>query len=397
MLQALLLSVPAHVPTYVGGVENCFTPPRVHTTSQVIYVRGSGGLEVHVVSDTDPFDTVNNERIDFDAVFKEEYDTSTYSLYVGCGGCVASQDPIVEPEFPLGAYEPREVEPFTQTAYSSIVPKTHRKFNSTYLSAANCDQKHFTVRLIDHMNRTDANPIVWGAVIGLGETFTFIELLEFPTYVVSNHGDTWNNLGWTVWISFIFIAPLLISLSRMILSRMGTSTITLGSVVYWEAGVMRRRQDASIREYLYDLSLLGFVAAMVEEFIHLMVAQVGAPIGWSFWVGLLAVILFANGLPIWQLTTAAAAMRYSPDEDKADWQHSYWQCSGSPWWAPVEIITALSYLLLFGAGFYLGPTALALAGLVRLGELRFRNMDVRRPQRFREVAPREPEYPRLYF
>jgi hypothetical protein len=400
-LSLVLLYHTAHVPTYAGGVENCFTPPRVHTISQAIYVKGSGGLEVHVVSDTDPFDTVNNEQIDFDAVFKEKYDPSTYSLYVGCGGCVASQDPIVIAPVHVNAYEPMDVEPFTQTSYASVFPKEHRKFNSSLLSHANCDQKHFTVRLVDHMNRTDETPIVWSAVIGLAESFTFLELLEFPIYVIRNHGETWNNAGWTVWIVFIFIAPIVIEFSRMILSRVGSSTLTLGSVTYWDNGIVRRRQDAALREYLYDLALVGFVATMIEEFIHLMIAQSTAPVGWGFWVGLLAVIGFANGLPIWQLTTAAASMRYDPKEDKSEWAHSYWQCSGSPWWAPVEIITGLSYLLLFGAGFYLGPAALTLAGIVRLGELRFRNMGVRRKQQYVEMALRDPrmeyQYPRLFF
>ena len=47
MLHILSLIASAHVPTYGGGVGQCFTPPHHHSTSQVIYVRGSGGLEVH--------------------------------------------------------------------------------------------------------------------------------------------------------------------------------------------------------------------------------------------------------------------------------------------------------------------------------------------------------------
>lgn len=116
MLAFLSFAALGHVPSYSGGVENCFTPVHHHSVSQAVYLRGSGGLEVHVESDTSPFDTVNGELIDFDAVFKEAYDTSTYSLHVGCGGCVATQDPIVEPPFPLDWYGPKQVEPFTQVA-----------------------------------------------------------------------------------------------------------------------------------------------------------------------------------------------------------------------------------------------------------------------------------------
>ena len=88
---ALLALLPSHVPTYGGDVENCFKLPHIHTVSQVVYIHGSGGLEIHVEDDTTPFDTQGGELIDFDAVFREEIDQSTYSLYVGCGGCVLTK------------------------------------------------------------------------------------------------------------------------------------------------------------------------------------------------------------------------------------------------------------------------------------------------------------------
>lgn len=49
---AFLVPLFAHVPTYDGAVENCFSPPRVHTTSQAIYLKGSGGIRfaTHYVS-----------------------------------------------------------------------------------------------------------------------------------------------------------------------------------------------------------------------------------------------------------------------------------------------------------------------------------------------------------
>jgi hypothetical protein len=40
---ALLLHLFAHVPTYDGAVENCFSLTRPHTISQAIYLKGSGG------------------------------------------------------------------------------------------------------------------------------------------------------------------------------------------------------------------------------------------------------------------------------------------------------------------------------------------------------------------
>ena len=195
MLAVVTLWVASHVPTYSGGTENCFSPPHTHTTSQAIYLKSSGGLEIHFTSTTSPFDMPGGEMIDFDAVFKKEYDQTTYSLYVGCGGCVASADPIVIPPMQLSGYQHGDFEPFTQTAYFSVFPKSHRKFNSSELLY--CDQGHWGIRLVDHHNRSNGEELLWTAVVGLGETFTFTELISFPIYILRNHGDTWNNMGYT--------------------------------------------------------------------------------------------------------------------------------------------------------------------------------------------------------
>ncbi len=70
------------------------------------------GLEIHCSATDCPFSFT--DTLDFDAVFRDEVDQSTFSLYVGCGGCVATADPIVIPPFPLTGYEPAVIEPFTQ-------------------------------------------------------------------------------------------------------------------------------------------------------------------------------------------------------------------------------------------------------------------------------------------
>ena len=61
-----------------------------------------------------------------DAVFKQEYDQSTYELRIGCGGCKALLDPVVIEPVALNGYEPGELEPFTQVCtptlqYTAIV------------------------------------------------------------------------------------------------------------------------------------------------------------------------------------------------------------------------------------------------------------------------------------
>jgi len=377
MSHLLALLAVQHVPTYGGAVENCFTPPRVHTTSQVIYVKGSGGLEIHCSADDCPFGW--NETLDVDAVFRDEVDQSTYSLFIGCGGCVATADPIVIAPVQLNGYQPAVIEPFTQTRYSSVFPKHLRKYNASGIHPSVCDQGHITIRLVDFMNRTGEHEaaIVWGAVIGLAETFTFEELMLFPVFVLRNHGDTWNEQGWTFWATLFIFAPLTIMLWRSCLTSCGFSVLrSMPVTMKFEKG--RRRpvvlwRPENPRVALYEIAVIAFVAVMLEEFIHLNIAAQGVEPGSEYWVGLLVVILFSNGLPLWQVLTSWGAIEYKrPDPDLrllGNCRHRYWTCAGSSLWAPWEFLFGFSYFLLFGSGFYLGPTMICLAALVRMGEL----------------------------
>ena len=350
ILYALLLS---HVPTYTGCTDNCCSPPHHHTTSQVIYLAGSGGLEIHLESETSPFDTITSEIIDVDAVFRDPIDPSTYSLYIGCGGCVASEDPLVIPPVQISGYEVAEVEPFTQTQYRSVFPKEGRKYNTSSLQFDVCPHQHFTIRLVDYGNRTDGTPIIWAPVIGLGESFTFEELISFPLYILWNHGEVWNGFGWTWWLWLFVGAPLLINFVREFLRSLGVQVLDPWP---WTHG-----DDFDLREPFYELAILGFTAASLEEFTHLVYAQLGAPVGYGLWVGLFGCILFAQGLPIVFVCVVWVGLR----NRKKKW------CISSPWWAPLEIITGFSCFFLLGAGFFLGPSAIMLAGFVRLRELPF--------------------------
>ena len=360
-------------------MENCFTPPRHHDTSQVIYVKGSGGLEVHCTADGGcPFDFESNEILDVDAVFRDEVDQSTYSLYIGCGGCVATADPIVIPPVQLNGYEPAVIEPFTQTRYSSVFPKHLRKYNSSGLAYDVCNQGHFTIRLVDHMNRTDGKPVVWGAVIGLAESFTFDELMLFPVFVLRNHGSTWNDQGWTIWVTVFVFAPLVLLLVRSFFRSCGwpvleSTPLSMRRVEGQRMPIIIWRAE-NPRVGFYELAVIAFVATMLEEFIHLNIAAQGTEAGdYGYWLGLVVVILFANGLPLWQVLTSWAAIEYRKTEPDggllAGFRHRYWICSASPLWAPFEVLFGFLYFLLFGAGFYIGPVMICLAGLVRLREV----------------------------
>lgn len=296
---------------------------------------------------------------------------------------MATADPIVIPPVQLNGYEPAVLEPFTGTRYRSVFPKAQRKYNAAGIDPDVCDQGHFTIRLIDFGNRTDDSTIVWGAVIGIKESFTFAELFLFPIFILRNHGSEWTAMSWTIWATVLVFAPLLLGLVRETLRYCGVHVLesrpfTMERVdgqrmpiVYW--------RPENPRVPLYELAVFAFVVTMLEEFIHLNIAAQDTDAAeYGYWIGLFVVILFANGLPLWQVLTCWAAIEYQKTEPDAGFlgtcRHRYWQCSASPLWAPFEIVFGFSYFLLFGSGFFIGPLAIMAAGFARLSELRGRGM-----------------------
>lgn len=255
---------------------------------------------------------------------------------------MASQDPIVIPRLDGLQYQPVLIEPFTQTAYRSLLAPDQRRFNSSLL--ANCSEGHFTIRLQDRLpNRS--TPIMWAPVVGLGEQFTFGELLLFPTYILRNH-SMWNELPWTYWVWLFVGAPLVIFWMRVALQRCGVSVF------------MVLKPSVRLREIFYQIAIVAFSAAAFEELTHLLYAQSGHPVGHEFFVGLFAVILFAQGVPILYTYTVWVALLHEDDA---------W-CISHPSWSILDLVTSLSFFVFLGSGFYIGPTALTLAALLRCYE-----------------------------
>lgn len=208
------------------------------------------------------------------------------------------------------------------------------------------------------MNRTDDKPIVWSAVIGLGESFTPGEILSFPIFILQNHGDSWSVQNWTIFFVAFFLAPLTIWLTRTIMKARGWRDVL-------ELDITLKKdmsgQDESVvhitsfvREILYELAVYAFTVALLEQLIHLLfIAQPGAVLDYAFPVGA-TVILASNLLPMWQVLASWRALKYDRKS-----------CSASRLWAPVELLTGVAYLFLFGSGFFVGPAAIALAGMLR--------------------------------
>ena len=393
MLFGSLLTL-AHVPKYGTGTDNCFQPPHHHDTSQVIYLKGSGGLEIHYQGNKEPFDF--STHIDFDVVLKERYDQTTYAVYVGCGGCVASVDPIVLPEpTAIDEYQEASIEPFTMTRYYSVFEEgQRRKFDADLLRPGQCDQEHWAIRLVDFHNRTEEGheTLIWGAVVGLGESFAWHELLSFPSYILRNHGEAWNQLGWTYpiilplvllgsfgerWARRLFGEWVYASMKRKdsifatsrFWSRFKWRTNRFDSLSVFSDDAAGGAMIANPRAWCCEFAILAFVASALEELVHLMYAQWGVPLEGGFWVCLFVVILLCNGLPIGvQLWIYSRTVYRRPTplrRNGAPWCNDL----AHPGWFWAQLLFGVVQLYAFlGAGFYLGPGFVILDSLLRAAE-----------------------------
>jgi hypothetical protein len=281
----------------------------------------------------------------------------------------------------VSEYQRATLEPFTNGVYRSVFPKSERKFNSSLLDPSVCDQAHFTVRLVDFKNRSDGKPIIWGAVIGLGESFTFEELLSFPIYVLNNHGDSWNEMSYTWWFSLFLISPLFLTTWRATIRRMGGVPLDSNPIsVTMPPGRMPKITMRLIdpREPLYDLAILAFTAAAIEQLFHTVYWQFYAEFGWEFFTAI-SVALVTNGLGIAFVSFVWESMLFKRGSERIASEEKLYgardrelrckKCSGSAAWAPLEIATGFSFMLFFGAGFYIGPICIMLAGFIRLFEV----------------------------
>lgn len=362
LLCLVLRDARSHVPIYSSGgcSHGCCTPKHHHDTSQAFYVRGNGGYEVHIDGPRSPFNTVDGQLIDFDATFKHRYDTSTFQLYVGCGGCMPGD--TLEHATRLDVrWQGGHLEPFTQTAYYSALPEHNRTFDASALSALRCPEAHFTLRLVDFDNRTDKSPIVWAAVLGLGESFTPEELLSFPIYVLSNHGSAWNELIWVFWLLFLVAA------------------VVLG---FWyaldSAWSFPREGDGSmalewVRAFLYSVAIAAFAVAFLDELANLVYAQSGIDTQSSFWTALLLVMVSAQLVPllyvvvVWTLMVRHRAPPSSDDpNDAPGLGGGLARCCKSPAMGLFEVMIGAALLFFLGSGYFVGPSALILAGIAHV-------------------------------
>lgn len=368
---ALPLFLHGHVPTYssVYGdcYQNCCTPPLSHKTSQVIYMRGSGGLEIEVESLSQPFDIEDGEVIHFDVVLRDDVDLSTFQLFIGCGGC-GQRSTQPQPSYGL---QPARLEPFTQTVYRSALPKDMRTFDSTLLRPSLCPEQRFAIYLADFQNRSDGQQLVWAPVIGLGESFTAVDMLRFPIFILNNHGGAWTELSWTIWVHVFVAAPLLLSAARILYKARHDDypywSWRTANAAAWPVKHIKQR------EVLYDIALLFYLATAIEILVHLFIAQ--SRVGWpetEFWLSLFAVASIPNGIGAlfvlvnWRAAKSVKASRGAANERR--WWHRLKDAPASRAWSAVEILMGSALLFLLGAGIFGGPVCIILGGIAHACE-----------------------------
>lgn len=411
MLVVLRAAVFAHVPLS-SSKDNCYHLAHDHSISQVAYLRGSGGLEL----DTKDLDVTGSGVLKIDAMFKHRYDTSTYALFVGCGGGCGPFDPLLGSPVARSAAKPYGdalIEPFTQTPMRSGLPAKHlREFDTSKL--ASCESKHFMIRVRDYHNRTDAShgDLLWAAVIASPkESFTMAEWVSFPVYVLQNHAF-WNEAGWTVYVlmllsllvvSYAFGAKLRWygafdqSLPRWDEDEHDYDESTFGTwqfvriltlllfppavlvLVQRSAQRALRRKDPCAglgawnryhepplvaRVQLLRLALVFFLGAWAELILHSWIAHAATgEHSLSLFSDLLTVWAFAaiaNGIPA--LVTWAIFEYSVVRQGSGRWYNDYF-------FGVLEFFLAWVWLNNLGAGFFFGPIFILLDATVRLVEM----------------------------
>ena len=366
----LLSAFLAHVPILCTDEDRCCTIKHEHSTSQAVFGRGSGGIEIALPSSEYPFNITGGEKIDFDFVVRDELDESTYSVYIGCGGC-HEDDPILAPALPHMGYEGM-LEFATQTYIYSIVPEKNRVFDTSHL--ANCTANSFTLRVVDHQGRPYSQPLVWAAVVGKGENFTPYEWFLFPYWILSNHGEWWSDLGWTFWLILFLGAPLLIGAWRQAITMCGGEALSsMGSRWIMRDGKsVYQVRDVHPREFLYDLAIWFLVAAAFEVTVHIIYAQSKGPVDFHLLLALTFALLAGQLLPLILTIIAWSTVFWVNSKDPL------LNCLSNRWLGFAEVALALWMLFIFGGGFFLSGFAVLIASVLRLSEdTRFINYDYR--------------------
>ena len=395
-----LVAIHTHVPGY--ECENNCCHPKYNIAnvdspddaiSQAQYLVNDGGLELDIADFKHAIDAGPGQLVYVDAVFRDEIDRKEYDLYIGCGGCAPGDEVFETSLVPFEGYGSGHLEPFTQHHYRSFFVDSWRTFNTTAL--ATCTSKHWSIRLKRSSESTAE--IYWSAVVGRREWFSFIDLLEYPLFVLRNHGASWNEMEWTfptfVVLSFALITLLILYSYGGLYMCCATRVYRVNSDLQPAPYFYKRDFVFMIRSYMYFVASVAIVADIFESLYHCIHAlgKVNASPNEVF--AYLGLVLFIGKIvPLLILAWIWDSMRRW---DKTDWLGTWCLCGpcygkdsrrfrcctccpcfndplyAHVGWAPLEIATGLSFFFLFGLGFYAAPAAITIAGIARLSDFQY--------------------------
>ena len=302
-------------------------------------------------------------------------------------------------------YQPGVLEAFTQHAYFPLLPKGQaRMFNAGQLK--DCESAHFSIRVVTYDNATHdlTYSIALGCEDGLQcEEFSFQELFLFPLYVIRSHGSHWNEAGFTlpliaIVVLMIYVAALYWSGYRSWLFLYEPVAILQPNRIY-DAIVKGDRSytprfgqlpcvswKPSPRAVIYALVVGALVVDIFESLTHFFIAihalnkgsQPYEMRGVGTYFGL--VLGFGKITP---LVLVALVWRFHRAIPEFVWRTYTFKCvlcrkwEGFGFYSPMWAHGAWSIIEIFflgglgliwlGAGYWVFPFGMLLAGTYRLG------------------------------
>jgi len=272
-----------------------------------------------------------------------------------------------------------------------------------------CDSDHFSIRLVTYDNSSHdlTYSIALGCEDGLEcEPFSFMTLFLFPLYVYRTHGPHWNNYGWTLPVIGIAVAVLYtlalwfffnkswLALYQPVAILQPQKIYELGKSMNPNSGYDKRFVDLpcvswkpSLRCGIYMFVIYALVVDLFESLTHAIIA-LGA-LGHASQpyeargVGLFFGIVVGFG-KIAPLVLVALVWRFHRAVPEFVWRTYVFKCQlcgskyegfgrYSPMWAHgawsiIEIwFLGVTGLIWLGAGYWIFPFGMMIAGAFRLG------------------------------
>lgn len=350
-LLVALTGASAQLPTYARERDACIVPHFDNGRSQVVHLRGSGGIELPCTEADCPFASLGaDDVVRFDVLFRDRVDPARFTLWAGCLTCdpaVAVDEAHASP-LPV-AYQGKEVEPFLQIGYERALSVVHRSVNASLLRPERCPAQSFGVRLATNALATGTadEDLRWSVVVGRYRTYTPAELAAMPLHLTNLHGEAWNRAGFT--LPLVVVLVVVLGLGIDWLQRVYRVGWRLPSVL---------DDPHSARAWLYHAAEVAFVSAAIEKGIHLLIAQAGeGEVHSGLFLGLF-VGIFAVELGPLVITFVAWSGMYETNA-----------CAcGAPACGAVQVAVGTGLLFCLGSGLWVGPLAIACAGLLQLAE-----------------------------